>query len=224
MASSSSPPLLLFLLSVTLLNIVVVSTSSHISLRHETVRERREVARGVFGRRILMSFKETAAGGNVTFDCSRSGPCVACAYSEKNDEKYRCSETGYRLPLKCVEVGAASKEKDSKKRQNGRSALENTINEVKPQAMLHNTEELTISLTHRIMLDGSSTSDGGSQFYITYRSCIPAVDEEKLSVLGFEGIMFCMLLLSGSFVYFRRKRTGAMSATGAVRVPTSSRF
>lgn len=35
------------------------------------------------GRRLLMSFKETPSGGNATFDCSPSGPCVACLYSEK---------------------------------------------------------------------------------------------------------------------------------------------
>lgn len=34
-------------------------------------------------RRMMMSFKETPNGGNVTFDCSPSGPCVPCAYSEK---------------------------------------------------------------------------------------------------------------------------------------------
>lgn len=36
-----------------------------------------------FGRRALLSFKETPRGSNVTFECSRSGPCVACLYSEK---------------------------------------------------------------------------------------------------------------------------------------------
>ena len=35
------------------------------------------------GRRALMGFKETPNGGNITYECSPSGPCVPCAYSEK---------------------------------------------------------------------------------------------------------------------------------------------
>ncbi|GAA0175574.1 hypothetical protein LIER_41940 [Lithospermum erythrorhizon] len=35
------------------------------------------------GLRALKSFKETPNGGNVTFECSPSGTCVPCAYSEK---------------------------------------------------------------------------------------------------------------------------------------------
>lgn len=35
------------------------------------------------GRRALLGFKEKPNGGNVTYDCSPSGPCVPCAYSEK---------------------------------------------------------------------------------------------------------------------------------------------
>nr|ABK95742.1 unknown [Populus trichocarpa] len=38
---------------------------------------------GGLGRRVLLSFKETPHGTNLTFDCSPSGPCVPCAYSEK---------------------------------------------------------------------------------------------------------------------------------------------
>lgn len=30
-----------------------------------------------------MSFKETPIGTNITYDCSPSGPCVPCTYSEK---------------------------------------------------------------------------------------------------------------------------------------------
>ncbi|KAI8527228.1 hypothetical protein RHMOL_Rhmol12G0059400 [Rhododendron molle] len=61
---------LLFLLSL-------LSVPAHLSLGHMTSREREG------GRRLLMSFKETPSGGNATFDCSPSGPCVACLYSEK---------------------------------------------------------------------------------------------------------------------------------------------
>lgn len=44
-----------------------------------------------FGRRALLSFKETPQGSNVTFECSRSGPCVACLYSEKVSISLECS-------------------------------------------------------------------------------------------------------------------------------------
>ncbi|XP_058193293.1 uncharacterized protein LOC131310343 isoform X3 [Rhododendron vialii] len=169
---------LLFLLSL-------LSVPAHLSLGHITSREREG------GRRLLMSFKETPSGGNATFDCSPSGPCVACLYSEK-DEKYRCSETGYRIPLKCEETGASSNKANSETAQKGR------------------------------LLSDVSTSVSGSQAYITYRSCIPAVNEEKLSVLGFEGIMLGMLFISSSVIYIKRKRSGA--PPGSVRIPTSSRF
>ncbi|KAL1807215.1 hypothetical protein ACET3Z_030283 [Daucus carota] len=148
------------------------------------------------GRRLLMSFKETPEGLNITYDCSPSGPCIPCLYAEKNDGKYRCSETGYRIPLRCEESKAVSKEKVSNKESG--------------------------AVKQRSLLDNKSASKGGADSYITYRSCIPATNEEKISVLGFEGIMLFLLILSGSFVYFRRK--GNVYVSGAVRVPTSSRF
>ncbi|XP_059655962.1 uncharacterized protein LOC132302964 [Cornus florida] len=220
MASSNSLLFLLFLLS----------SSFHISLGHqigsESVGGRREesVVAAVGERRVLMSFKETPSGGNFTFECSPSGPCVACVYSEKNDEKYRCSETGYRIPFKCVEIGAGLKEANSEKSKKSRSALENTYERAKPHVMLHVAEDLTTSIRHRSLLGEASTSGDVSQAYITYRSCIPPVNEEKISVLGFEGIMLCFLLTSGYAVYFRRKRNNAMSGVAAMRLPTSSRF
>uniref|UniRef100_A0A7N0U0S4 Uncharacterized protein n=1 Tax=Kalanchoe fedtschenkoi TaxID=63787 RepID=A0A7N0U0S4_KALFE len=140
------------------------------------------------GQRMLLSFKETPSGSNSTFDCSPNGPCVSCLYSEKSNPKFRCSETGYRIPLKCSLLKEKTKEVNAKNPQNNQS----------------NTED--------------------NEAYITYRSCIPAVSEDKLSVLGFEGIILCMLALSGSFVYYRKKQSAIMSASGAIRIPTSSRF
>ncbi|KAI3817583.1 hypothetical protein L1987_11378 [Smallanthus sonchifolius] len=67
------------------------SSSSDLSVPHEP-----HAGRGL-GLRGLKSFKEKATGTNVTYDCSPSGPCVPCLYSEKKDETYRCSETGYHL-------------------------------------------------------------------------------------------------------------------------------
>ncbi|KAK9189007.1 hypothetical protein WN944_020412 [Citrus x changshan-huyou] len=173
------------------------------------------------GQRHFLSFKETPSGSNRTFECSPSGPCVRCLYSEKIDEKYRCSETGYRIPLKCVESEDVSNVENEKKT---RGALEISTDSEKPHVILHDAVELTTSIKHRSLLEDSSTSKGKSQAYITYRSCIPAVNEEKLSVLGFEGIVFCLLLISGSAVYLRRKRTITMSGIGTGRIQANSRF
>ncbi|KAM7269778.1 hypothetical protein ACFE04_025275 [Oxalis oulophora] len=166
-----------------------------------------EINSGDRGRRLLVSFKETPKGSNLTFECSPSGPCVPCQYSEKNDEKYRCSETGYRIPMKCVQT-KATKKKDGKKKksQNAQSDLEISHSE-KP---------------NRRLLDDSSVAKSGPQAYITYRSCIQAVNEEKLSVLGFEGIVLFLFVISGSAVYFRKKQS--VSASGFARIPTNPRF
>ena len=51
---------------------------------------------------------------------------------------------------------------------------------------LFNVEMLHTILKHRSLLDDSSAEENDQQGYITYRSCIPAVNEEKLSVLCFE--------------------------------------
>ncbi|KAJ7953711.1 Mediator of DNA damage checkpoint protein 1 [Quillaja saponaria] len=174
------------------------------------------------GRRALLSFKETPAGSNVTFECSPSGPCVSCLYSEKSDEKYRCSETGYRIPLKCVEIKDNSKDTKGKTSKEARSTLEVSDGNAKVDDVFHNAEGFTSYVKHRSLLDDSSTSENGLQAYITYRSCIPPVNEEKVSVVGFEGIMLGLLFLSGPVVYFRRKRT--ISASGFARIQTNSRF
>uniref|UniRef100_A0ACD5YC01 Uncharacterized protein n=1 Tax=Avena sativa TaxID=4498 RepID=A0ACD5YC01_AVESA len=134
-------------------------------------------------RRSLLGFVE--AQGN-SYSCSPSGPCIPCQYSEKNDDKYCCSETGYRLPLKCVQVQNGTKEGDNTKQ--------------------------------RKLLGDASTS-GGAKHYVTYRSCVPLEDEEKLSVLGFEVLMAGMLLVSGPFVYFRKRQVTLMQ--GASRIPTN---
>lgn len=199
--------------------IIILISLLSISPQLEKVIGRNTQEGTVIGRKILVSFKETPKGLNVTFDCSPSGPCIPCLYSEKNDDKYRCSETGYRIPLRCAESKAVSKEKDTKKKQ-GRSTLDTLPENV--EAAMHDGEELSSSDKQRSLLGNSSTKKGGSDSYITYRSCIPATNEEKISLLGFEGIMLCLLFLSGSFVYFKRK--GNVSVSGAVRVPTSSRF
>ncbi|KAG8050311.1 hypothetical protein GUJ93_ZPchr0009g2321 [Zizania palustris] len=66
-------------------------------------------------RRSLLGFVE--AQGNASYRCTPSGPCIPCQYSEKSNEKYCCSETGYRLPLKCVQVQNVAKEGNNSKQR-----------------------------------------------------------------------------------------------------------
>ncbi|PIA62355.1 hypothetical protein AQUCO_00200389v1 [Aquilegia coerulea] len=218
MASSNLVPLILFFFFLTL----VISLSQAFPISLPRIQRGEEVEVELIERRSLRSFKETPKGSNLTFKCSPSGPCVSCLYSEKNDDKYRCSETGYHIPLKCLEIKSGSKLKNDKKPQKERSTMEITHAETSP--VLQDEKELITSVGHKRLLDDSSASEAEKQAYITYRSCIPAVFEEKLSVLGFEGIMFGLLLVSGPVVYIRRKRTIAMSGVGPVRVQTNSRF
>lgn len=99
----------------------------------------------------------------------------------QSDENYRCSETGYRIPFKCIEIKHDTKNENGKQHsQNGRSAVEISDN-VNPHISLQDAA----SNEGRILLDGSSSAKDGVQTYITYRSCISA-NAEKLSVLGFE--------------------------------------
>ncbi|XP_038980846.1 uncharacterized protein LOC103716186 [Phoenix dactylifera] len=164
--------------------------------------------------RLLLGFRETQ--GNASFQCSPSGPCLPCQYSEKNDEKYRCSETGYRVPLKCVEMQDGLKDETNKIRRR-LSSLQDHSEAVQKQFLT-----ATTNYKWRKLLGDSSASEGGKKSYITYRSCVPVDNEEKLSVLGFEVIMVGLLLISGSVVYLRQKRTVVMPGAGATRIPTSS--
>lgn len=103
--------------------------------------------------------------------------------SLQGDEKYRCSETGYRIPFKCEE--SKGSKKDAKKT---RTALEISSSIAKSHKVSHVSGVVTTSRSHRTLLDDSLASNNQSQAYVTYRSCIPADSEEKLSVLGFEVI------------------------------------
>lgn len=214
MNSSNSPIFLPFLF--------FFAISSFIALGHQT--EDSENGHG-FGRRVLMSFKEKPSGSNLTFDCAPSGPCVPCIYSEKGDEKYRCSETGYRIPFKCEELKDSTKDAKKTKPQKNRSTLEISNSSAKPHIVEHVYGELITSQSQRTLLDDSSASDNKSQAYVTYRSCIPADTEEKLSVLGFESVVIFLLLISGSFIYLRKKKAAAMSGyVAAGRGQTNSRY
>ncbi|CAI8587764.1 unnamed protein product [Vicia faba] len=178
-----------------------------------------------FGHRVLMSLKEKPAGSNFTFDCAPSGPCVPCIYSEKGDEKYRCSETGYRIPFKCEESKGSTKDAKKTNPKKTRTALEISSSIAKSRKVSHVSGVVTTSWPHRTLLDDSLASNNQSQAYVTYRSCIPADSEEKLSVLGFEGIVIFLLLISGSFVYLKKRRAAAMSGYVAVgRGQPNSRF
>lgn len=92
--------------------------------------------------------------------------------------------------MKCIKLEDNAKATNNKKSKDSRSTLENPYSKENLSGVLQDTE-LTTSITTRRLLDDSSRLDDSSQAYITYRSCIPAVNEEKLSVLGFE---VCMLV------------------------------
>uniref|UniRef100_A0A1J3K5N6 Structural polyprotein n=1 Tax=Noccaea caerulescens TaxID=107243 RepID=A0A1J3K5N6_NOCCA len=181
-------------------------SSSFLAKAHEEENgDEEEMTRSV-GRRILLGFKETPKGSNVTFQCSPSGPCVSCVSSEKREDKYRCSETGYRIPFKCKEVRG-------EEAQNGQT---NNVDD---------DEEAVASEKPRNLLDDSpAVKVKKSQSYKTYRSCVPSANEEKVSVLGFEAFMFGLLLLSGSAIYFRKKQTVPMLGVSNGRSQSNSRF
>lgn len=82
-----------------------------------------------------------------------------------------------------MEIKDTSKVSNEKKSHNGRSMLDISYEHkvVPDDASSHAS-----STAHRNLRDGSVSSTDGPQSYITYRSCIPSVNEEKLSVLGFE--------------------------------------
>ncbi|KAF3522426.1 hypothetical protein F2Q69_00051261 [Brassica cretica] len=213
MASLRSP---LYLIIVFVYAVAV--SSSSLARSHEQDNGDDEFRSG--GRRLLLGFKETPKGSNVTFECSPSGPCVSCNSSEKRKEKYRCSETGYRIPFKCREVRggeASSHKKDADEtQQNDQPNVSNDDGEV-----------VDASVKQRNLRDDSSSPASKvkkSQSYKTYRSCVPSSDEERVSVLGFEAVMLGLLLVSGSFVYYRKKQTVPMAGVSSGRSQSNSRF
>ncbi|KAF8102263.1 hypothetical protein N665_0199s0038 [Sinapis alba] len=210
MASLSSPLYLIILFAY-----CVSVSSSFLAVAHEQ-NNGDEETRSV-GRRFLLGFKETPKGSNITFECSPSGPCVSCNSSEKRKEKYRCSETGYRIPFKCREVRRgeeASHKKDAKETQQN------------DQSNVNDEGDEDASVKQRNLLDDSTPASKAkkSQSYKTYRSCVPSADEERVSVLGFEAVMLGLLLVSGSAVYYRKKQTLPMAGVSSGRSQSSSRF
>ncbi|XP_061360816.1 uncharacterized protein LOC133304769 isoform X2 [Gastrolobium bilobum] len=218
MNSANSPlflPLLLFL------SISLFQEAPFRALGHQP--EETQHGNG-FGRRVLLSFKEKPSGSNLTFDCAPSGPCVPCLYSEKGDGKYRCSETGYRIPFKCIEIKDSMKDAKKTNSQKPRSSLEISGSNADSHKVSHVAGEFTTTKSHRSLLDDSLPSENRSQAYITYRSCIPSVTEEKLSVLSFEGVVIFLLLVSGSIIYMKKKKAVSQAGYAPVRAQTNSRF
>lgn len=173
---------------------------------------------------------------NATFECSSSGPCVPCSYSEKSDEKFHCSETGYRMPYKCIEVKSDFKEVN--REQIGKESypvkdeiearISSEYKNARPQgqenqkmnSQNHNTEGKNGN--RRRLSEATQSLEDGKQIHHIFGSCVPAADDEKLSVLGFEGIVLCLLLICSPVVYYRKKKSFVIS--GATRIPTNSRF
>ncbi|XP_075497629.1 uncharacterized protein LOC142534661 [Primulina tabacum] len=165
-------------------------------------------------------FKETPAGGNFTFDCSPSGPCIPCSRSEKTKSFLKMKTIWSSMYMMALLSSLLTfyfwiwfRRSKRPQRKRTRSALEST-------------DLLVNDGPRRRLLSDTAKSESVSGAYVTYRSCIPAVSEEKLSVLGFQALMMALLLSSGSFLYFRRKRSAAATAAavGLVRLPTNSRF
>lgn len=100
----------------------------------------------------------------------------------QNDEKYHCSETGYRVPLKCVEINNETKEKPGKRSRRSLSFLSYGDK----SSSLQRFHPSPRRLKWRRLFDTSSVSLDKQVSYMVYRSCLPAEAEEKLSVLGFE--------------------------------------
>ncbi|GAB2212418.1 hypothetical protein Droror1_Dr00020381 [Drosera rotundifolia] len=204
---------------ITAVLLLICSPSPSSAATHPTIESGR-VGRGGGGdvgqrRRLLLGFTEKRGGGNSTFECSPSGPCVPCQYSEKKDDNFRCSETGYRIPLKCMKVTEKTKTADLK----NRSILEGSSD----QANMQDAETIIMVKKYRSLLKNGSKDEADE--YIAYRSCIPAVDEERLSVLGFEVFILGLLLVSGSIVFLRQKKTtNPMSGVGGVRLQSNSRY
>ncbi|KAL3654158.1 hypothetical protein CASFOL_003839 [Castilleja foliolosa] len=159
MLYSNNPPLIRPLLFA-----LFIFSSTYLSLAHDS---EINVVKG----RTLMGFKETSDGGNVTFDCSPSGPCIPCSRSEKSDEKYRCGETGYRIRLKCASSESASKDAKKLEARKTRSMLEHmdlSVNQFDGGLNISSKSQ------RRLLGDSdSSKSERGSGAYATYRSCIP---------------------------------------------------
>ncbi|CAN8275741.1 unnamed protein product [Cochlearia groenlandica] len=222
MVSSSQ---LILLLIIFFIYIVSISSSSFVYTSHNQEYEEEEI-RSVIGRRNLLSYKEKQRGSNVTFDCSPSGPCVSCSSSEKRKEKYRCSETGYRIPFKCKEVrveASQKKMKDTKEETQNNQSNANNDNDDEPEE-----EEVVVASDkpRNLLADDSTPSSKmkKSQSYKTYRSCVPSADEEKLSVLGFEAIMLGMFLISVTAIYVKKKQTVPMLGVSNGRPQSNSRF
>ncbi|XP_078448551.1 structural polyprotein [Wolffia australiana] len=170
---------------------------------------------GEFGHgeeRMLLSFKEVH--NNASFRCTPSGPCLPCEYSEKKDPNYRCSETGYRVPLKCLQIKDEAKNRTGKR--SGRSLNEQQSGDKE------NAGRWWWHLRwRRRLLDVSDTQDKKVS-YTTYRSCLTPQPEEKLSLLGFEIIMVSLLLASSFFIYVRQKRNVPFLGMSPDRVPFGS--
>lgn len=85
-----------------------------------------------------------------------------------------------------MEIKETSNVSNQKKSHDGRSMLEMSYEHKLVISMLSDASGHASSVAHRNLRDASVSATDGSQAYITYRSCIPSVNEEKLSVLGFE--------------------------------------
>lgn len=85
-----------------------------------------------------------------------------------------------------MEIKDTSTVSKEKKSHNGRSMHEMSYEHKLVIPVPNDASDHASSTVHRNLRDASLSVTDGSQAYITYRSCIPSDNEEKLSVLGFE--------------------------------------
>lgn len=111
----------------------------------------------------------------------------------QNDEKFHCSETGYHVPLKCTEIKHSDKEQNKNKVNRRLSSLPKL-----PTIVQKHLFDAINNYKVRKLLDDSVKQEIRNQSYITYRSCVPVIGEEKLSVFGFEVWNFTLLLIKAS--------------------------
>ncbi|KAJ7559358.1 hypothetical protein O6H91_04G081500 [Diphasiastrum complanatum] len=186
--------------------------------------------------------------GNASFTCTVSGPCAPCSYSEKqNNDIYQCATTGYREPYKCVETllpdsvkasSLATKKDDeqvSKQKADGTSDVKSSgqsLRHVRREgveivASQHGSvtgrlNNLLGFVKGRNLFEAEIVTEDGRRIYHMHRSCLPSIDKDRLSVLGFEGIMLAFLAVCGPVLYYRKKRSFLVS--GMARTPSTTRF
>lgn len=155
---------------------------------------------------------------NSTYECAPSGPCLICSSAERQSgDMFQCSDTNYHQAYKCTEIFA------SKVGSRKDASIQDRQTAEGERSRKHGpSDERLAQPDHRLNTESASTYPAAADVYYIYNTCLPAAQEESLSVLGFEMIMLAVLVVCGPVVHYRKKKL--YSANGMTRVPTSARF